>query len=429
MALELVTIPCLKDNYAFLIHDAASGATAVIDVPDAAPIQAALDARGWQLTDIVLTHHHDDHIAGVPALQAATGARIWGAAADAHRLPPLDHALAEGDTLAVGAATGHVIDVSGHTVGHIAVYFPQDALVFTADSLMAAGCGRLFEGTPGQMWASLSKLAALPPEVPVFPIGVGSNLIVRDGGLRAVVIRLGRGFNAISVSGDRVTAGAAALDAHVARRAAEAGLDLTFLRTIPGSIGGAVRMNAGCYGAYVADVLESVRVIHRDGRAETLPAAALNLRYRQSDLPEGAVVVEATFRAAPGDPAALAARMDDQIAKRDASQPTKERSAGSTFRNPVGHSSTGRADDSHELKAWKGIDDAGLRGARLGGAQMSQMHSNFLINTGGATAADLENLGEAVRKKVFQTSGITLHWEIMRVGEPVTDQPLADKQE
>ena len=260
-------------------------------------------------------------------------------------------------------------------------------------------------------------LGALDPVVAVFPMGVGSNLIVRDGGIRAVVIRLGRAFNGISIEGDRVIAGAAALDAHVAKRAAEAGLDLTFLRTIPGSIGGAVRMNAGCYGSYVADVLEEIRIVTRDGRVETLAASALEMRYRQSDLPEGAVIVSATFRAAQGDPAALEARMADQIAKRDASQPTKERSAGSTFRNPVGRSSTGKADDSHDLKAWKVIDDAGMRGAKLGGAQMSTMHSNFLINAGGATAADLENLGEDVRKKVFQSSGITLEWEIMRVGE------------
>jgi UDP-N-acetylmuramate dehydrogenase len=264
-------------------------------------------------------------------------------------------------------------------------------------------------------------LAALDPGVAVFPMGVGSNLIVRDGGIRAVVIRLGRGFNGIEITGDRVTAGAAALDAHVARRAAEAGLDLTFLRTIPGSIGGAVRMNAGCYGSYVADVLEEVRIVTRLGEVLTLPASALNLRYRQSDLAEGAVIVAATFRAAPGDPTALEARMADQIARRDASQPTRDRSAGSTFRNPLGRSSTGAADDTHELKAWKVIDDAGMRGATLGGAQMSTLHSNFLINAGGATAADLENLGEEVRKKVFQSSGITLEWEIMRVGETLQD--------
>ncbi len=261
-------------------------------------------------------------------------------------------------------------------------------------------------------------LAALPPEIAVFPMGVGSNLIVRDGGLRAVVIRLGRNFNGIDVAGDRVTAGAAALDAHVARKAAESGLDLTFLRTIPGAIGGAVRMNAGCYGHYVADFLEEIQIVTRDGALQTLPAASLNLRYRQSDLPQGAVVVAATFRAPDGDPAALAQRMEDQIARRDASQPTKDRSAGSTFRNPLGRSSTGQVDDTHELKAWKVIDDAGMRGARIGGAQMSEMHSNFMINAGGATAADLENLGEEVRKRVFQHSGITLEWEIMRVGEP-----------
>ncbi|MFQ6754206.1 UDP-N-acetylmuramate dehydrogenase [Cereibacter sphaeroides] len=260
-------------------------------------------------------------------------------------------------------------------------------------------------------------LAALDPAVPVFPMGVGSNLIVRDGGLRAVVIRLGRGFNAIRIEGDRVIAGAAALDAHVARRAADAGRDLTFLRTIPGSIGGAVRMNAGCYGSYVADHLIEVRAVTREGRAVTLPAAELGLAYRQSALPEGCVLTEATFRAEAGNPAELARRMDEQIARRDSSQPTKERSAGSTFRNPAGFSSTGRADDTHELKAWKLIDEAGLRGARRGGAQMSEMHSNFLINAGGATAADLEGLGEEVIKRVFQSSGIRLEWEIMRVGE------------
>lgn len=161
---EIVTIPCLKDNYAFLLHDPATGATAVFDVPDAAPIEAALQARGWTLGDIVITHHHWDHVDGVDALRAATGARVWGAGADAHRLPPLDHSLSEGDTVTIGGLTGHVIDVPGHTVGHVAIHFPQAGAVFTADSLMAMGCGRLFEGTPEQMWQSLSKLAKLPPD-------------------------------------------------------------------------------------------------------------------------------------------------------------------------------------------------------------------------------------------------------------------------
>ncbi len=261
-------------------------------------------------------------------------------------------------------------------------------------------------------------LAALAPDVPVFPMGVGSNLIVRDGGIRGVVIRLGRGFNGIDIDGTNVTAGAAALDAHVARKAAEQGLDLTFLRTIPGTIGGAVRMNAGCYGSYVADVLDSVTVIGRDGAMQILQVKDLHLAYRQSTLPAGSVIVSATFTAPTGDPAALNAQMTVQLAKRDETQPTKDRTAGSTFRNPAGFSSTGQADDTHELKAWKVIDDAGMRGAIRGGAVMNVKHSNFLTNTGTATAADLEGLGEEVRKKVYDSSGITLEWEIMRVGEP-----------
>ncbi|PZR00697.1 MAG: hydroxyacylglutathione hydrolase [Cereibacter sphaeroides] len=164
MALELVTIPCLTDNYAFLLHDAASGQTAVVDVPDAPPILNELKTRGWKLTDILITHHHSDHIQGVYALRAATGAKVWGAAADAHRLPALDVKLDEGSTVTIGAETGTVIDVPGHTIGHIAFHFPESGLAFTADSLMACGCGRLFEGTGAQMWQTLSRLAALPPE-------------------------------------------------------------------------------------------------------------------------------------------------------------------------------------------------------------------------------------------------------------------------
>ncbi len=262
-----------------------------------------------------------------------------------------------------------------------------------------------------------SFLKALPVDVPIFPMGVGSNLIVRDGGIRGVVIRLGRGFNGIEIDGDTVIAGSAALDAHVARKAADAGLDLTFLRTIPGAIGGAVRMNAGCYGSYVADHLIDVKALTRQGEFVTLSRENLHLTYRSSQIPEGMVLVSARFRAEKAEPEALIARMDAQLQKRDETQPVKDRSAGSTFRNPAGFSSTGRADDTHELKAWKLIDDAGLRGARIGGAQMSEKHSNFMINAGGATAADLENLGELVRKRVYETAGITLEWEIMRVGE------------
>ena len=278
---------------------------------------------------------------------------------------------------------------------------PTDALVQPADEADLA-----------------AFLAALPRDVPVLPIGVGSNLIVRDGGLRGVVIRLGRGFREIVVDdGGTVTAGAAALDARVAQSAAAVGRDLTFLRTIPGTIGGAVRMNAGCYGSYVADVLAEVRAVTRDGEIVTIPAADLCLGYRSSALPEGAVITAARFAVPRVDPETLAARMDEQVARRDRTQPTADRSAGSTFRNPAGRSSTGRADDDHALKAWKVIDDAGLRGARRGGAMMSEKHPNFLVNAGDATAADLEGLGEAVRARVREHSGIELEWEIARVGE------------
>jgi UDP-N-acetylmuramate dehydrogenase len=251
---------------------------------------------------------------------------------------------------------------------------------------------------------------------PVFPMGVGSNLIIRDGGLDAVVIRLGRGFNGFEVDGTRVTCGPALLDAHAARKAADAGLDLTFLRTIPGAIGGAVAMNAGCYGSYMADVFVEATAVLRSGDVVTLSGDELQFAYRQSNLPPEAVIIEVVMEAPKGDPAELHQRMEDQLAKRDATQPTKDRTAGSTFRNPAGYSSTGRADDTHDLKAWKVIDEAGMRGATLGGAQMSEKHPNFLINTGEATAADLEDLGELVRKKVFEHSGIELQWEVLRVG-------------
>lgn len=166
MSPEIVTVPCLADNYAYLLHDSASGATAVIDVPEARPILAALAERGWTLGDILITHHHADHIGGVAELRAATGARVTGAAADAHRLPPLDRAVREGDILMIGETAGRVLDVPGHTIGHIAFHFP--GALFSADSLMVMGCGRLFEGDAPTMWKTLTKLAALPPETLIF---------------------------------------------------------------------------------------------------------------------------------------------------------------------------------------------------------------------------------------------------------------------
>ena len=260
-------------------------------------------------------------------------------------------------------------------------------------------------------------LKNLPSEVDIFPIGVGSNLIIRDGGLRAAVIRLGSGFNDISFEKNKIIAGASALDSRVASRAADNGFDLTFLRTIPGSIGGAIKMNAGCYGSYVADFFVSAKLINRSGELFELSSKDIKFSYRQCDLPQDCIILEATFDANIGDPSALHLKMQNQLAKRDETQPTKERTAGSTFRNPSGFSSTGKIDDVHDLKAWKLIDEAGMRGATYGGAKISEKHSNFLINTGNATADELESLGEQVRKSVFQKSKVKLQWEVIRIGE------------
>lgn len=263
-------------------------------------------------------------------------------------------------------------------------------------------------------------LAALPAEVPLTPLGVGSNLIVRDGGLPGVAVRLGRAFMAVeALPGARLRVGAGLLDSRAALAAAEAGIaGIEFLRTIPGAVGGAVRMNAGCYGSYAADVVEEVVALDRQGREHRLAGSEIGFSYRASDLPEDWVIVEATLRGVPGDPAAIVARMEDFVAKREASQPVKERSCGSTFRNPAGYSSTGEAGDPMDLKAWSLIERAGMRGARRGGAQISEKHANFLINAGGATAADLEGLGEEVRARVRERFGIDLEWEIRRIGLP-----------
>lgn len=250
-------------------------------------------------------------------------------------------------------------------------------------------------------------------------VGVGSNLIVRDGGLKGVVVRLSpRAFGAIEpLDGARIRAGAAALDAQVAKRAAAAGIaGLEFLRTIPGAIGGALAMNAGCYGVYTADVFESATAVTRAGEVVTLAPEDMNFAYRASNAGE-VVFTEAVLKGAPGEPAAIEARMAEALAKREATQPTRDRTAGSTFRNPAGFSSTGRGDHSLDLMAWKLIDEAGCRGLTLGGAVMNEKHPNFLTNAGGATAADLENLGELVRERVLKSSGIALEWEIKRIGE------------
>lgn len=259
---------------------------------------------------------------------------------------------------------------------------------------------------PADAEALADFLKALDPAVPVFPIGVGSNLIVRDGGVPGVTVRLPKSFAKVSAGTDhRVRAGGAAMGITVASAARDAGIaGLEFLRGIPGTVGGAVRMNAGAYGRDTSDILVEVTVVLRDGRLETWPAAKLGYSYRHSELPEGAVVVEAVFQGTPGDPVAIGAEMDRIAAEREASQPLRSRTGGSTFKNPEGH------------KAWALVDAARCRGLRRGDAQVSEKHCNFLLNLGAATSADIEALGEEVRDKVKAQSGVTLEWEIQRVG-------------
>jgi UDP-N-acetylmuramate dehydrogenase len=249
-------------------------------------------------------------------------------------------------------------------------------------------------------------LAELDPTVPVLPVGVGSNLIVRDGGVPGVVVRLPKSMSQVTVEpGNRIRAGGGAMGITVASRARDADVaGLEFLRGIPGTAGGAVRMNAGAYGREVADVLVEATLVLRDGTIETWSRERLGYTYRHSEVPEGAVVVEALFEGVPGEHGAIAAEMDRIAAEREASQPLRSRTGGSTFKNPPGD------------KAWRLIDEAGCRGLRQGEAQVSEKHCNFLLNLGNASAADIEALGEEVRRRVQARSGILLEWEIQRVG-------------
>jgi UDP-N-acetylmuramate dehydrogenase len=250
-------------------------------------------------------------------------------------------------------------------------------------------------------------LKALPADVPVIVVGLGSNLIVRDGGIPGVVVRLGRGFNDVKVDGLRITAGPAVPDVKVARAAQEAGIaGLSFMRGIPGAVGGALRMNGGAYGGETKDVLVSARAVDRTGRIHVLGNADMHYTYRHCGVPDDFIFTEATFEGRTGDPAVIAAEMDKITESREATQPIKSRTGGSTFKNPPGH------------KAWQLIDKAGCRGLVVGGAQVSELHCNFLINQGTATAADIETLGETVRKRVKDSSGVDLEWEIKRIGVP-----------
>jgi UDP-N-acetylmuramate dehydrogenase len=251
-------------------------------------------------------------------------------------------------------------------------------------------------------------LAGLDPEIPVWPLGLGSNLIVRDGGIPGVTVRLGKAFAGVSSRDDAIRAGGGAPGIAVASSARDWGIaGLEFLRGIPGTAGGAVKMNAGAYGREVADILGSVEVIDRKGDLRTIPAHELGYTYRHSALPADSIVVAALFHGTYGDSAAIGAEMDRIAAEREASQPLRSKTGGSTFKNPDGH------------KAWALVDAAGCRGLKVGEAQVSEKHTNFLLNLGGATSADIEELGEEVRRRVKADSGIELEWEIQRVGNPL----------
>ena len=259
-------------------------------------------------------------------------------------------------------------------------------------------------------------LKLMPDGVPLNVIGLGSNLLVRDGGVAGVVIRLGRGFGDIKVEpGCTLRAGTAVPDVKVARAAAEAGISgLAFYRGIPGSIGGALRMNAGAHGRETKDCLTSARAVDLDGNIHVLTLADMGFTYRHCGVQDGWIFTEATFKGSPGEPAEILKEMEDVADYREKNQPIKDRTGGSTFKNPPNNS------------AWKLVDDAGCRGLRVGGAKVSDMHCNFLINDNQATGEDVETLGETVRARVKAKSGVTLNWEIIRLGLPLAGRPVGE---
>ena len=249
-------------------------------------------------------------------------------------------------------------------------------------------------------------LSSTPDDIPVHILGVASNTLVRDGGVKGVVIRLGPAFGQIQTDGLRLTAGSAALDKLVARKAADAGIaGLEFYAGVPGTIGGALRMNAGCYGGETKDILKSVVALDRTGRRQVMSLAEMDYSYRHCGAPSDLIFTQAVFEGTRDDPKNIHGRILEITARREASQPIREKTGGSTFKNPEGQSS------------WKLIEAAGCRGLQIGGAQISEQHCNFMINKGNATAADLEALGETVREKVLASQGIDLHWEVKRIGE------------
>lgn len=315
----------------------------------------------------------------------------------------------QADELRQGSASDESGAVAMPAVrGKLTPHAPLDKLVWFKSGGPADW---LFE--PADLDDLSDFLEQLPEETPVMPIGLGSNLIVRDGGVPGVVVRLGKPFASVEVRRDNIIeCGGGAPGILVASTARDAGIaGLEFLRGIPGTVGGFVCMNGGAYGREVADVLVDCDVVLPGGELVNLPAADLHYTYRHSRLPEGAIVVAARFQGDPGDPAVIGAEMDRIANEREASQPLRSKTGGSTFKNPAKETGGGR-------KAWQLVDEAGCRGLTLGGAQVSEKHANFLINTGEATSADIEGLGEEVRARVAKKTGVALEWEIKRVGRP-----------
>jgi UDP-N-acetylmuramate dehydrogenase len=304
--------------------------------------------------------------------------------------------------------------IAGDLAGELATHLPELRGKLKLDALLADLTWFRVGGPAEVLYSPADEadlayfMANTPPEIPVTIIGLGSNLLVRDGGIDGVVIRLGRGFGDITVEeNSRLCAGAAVPDVQVARAAADAGIaGLSFYRGIPGCVGGALRMNGGAHGRETGEVVVEARAIDRAGKVHVLPVAELHYAYRHCGAPEALVFTGALFQGEPGEPSAILAEMDDIAAYREQAQPIKSRTGGSTFKNPIGN------------KAWQLIDGAGCRGLVVGGAHVSEMHCNFLINEGNATGADIEELGETVRARVKANSGIELEWEIKRLGVP-----------
>lgn len=304
--------------------------------------------------------------------------------------------------LAVGLAQVNAPAIAGTSVrGKLTAGAPLAPLVW----FKTGGAAQwLFE--PADIADLQAFLRDLPGDMPVMALGLGSNLIIRDGGVPGVVVRLGKACGKVETAGSlTLRCGGGASGIAVSSAARDAGIaGLEFLRSIPGTVGGFVRMNGGAYSREVKDILVEAQVVLRSGELVTLPVADLHYSYRHSDLPDGAIVVSALFRGTAGDPDAIQAEMDRIAAEREASQPLRSRTGGSTFKNPPGH------------KAWQLVDEAGCRGLVMGGAQVSEKHTNFLINTGAATSSQIEALGEEVRRRVRENSGMDLEWEIQRVG-------------